>query len=76
MPQKTRSELETLSFEIAKGCLGCNELTHVAIRRLHPEGSGPNWEPVKFFPRLPPIADGEARHAIAVLTGRYALADE
>jgi hypothetical protein len=76
MEQKSRSELEALSLESAKRQLGCRDLTHVPIRRLYPEGSGPNWEPAKFVPTLPKIADGYARKAIAALTGRYALANE
>ena len=76
MPEKTRYALEALSLDSAKRHLGCRALTHVLIRRLYPEGSGPNWEPAKFVPTLPDIANGYARKAIAALTGRYALADE
>ncbi len=50
------------------------ELVHVKIRRLHPAGSGPNWEVAEFVPPLPPIAERMARIASSVLTGTYALA--
>lgn len=76
MEQKSRPELESLSLKVTKQQLGCHETKHVTIRRLYTKGSGPNWEPDKFDPPLPPIADDIARKAIAALTACYALADE
>jgi hypothetical protein len=76
MEQKSRNELDALSLEVAKRQIGCRGTERVTIRRLPPNGSGPNWAPDKFYPPLPDIADGEARDAIANLTGRYALADD
>jgi hypothetical protein len=75
MEWKSREELEALPLEVTKRQLGCKDTRQVTVRRLHPTGSGPNWEPDKFEPPLAPIAEQEAREAIAGLTGSYALVD-
>ena len=74
MPEKSRAFLEAESLRVAKSCLGCGDLTAVKIARVDPPGSGPNWRPVAFEPPLPPLAENEARQAIAPLTGTYSLA--
>jgi hypothetical protein len=76
MSEMTRAFLEAESLRMAKSCLGCGDLTAVKIERLDPPGSGPNWRPSAFEPALPPLAEQEARQAIAALTGKYALAKE
>ena len=73
MPEKTRDFLEAECLRVAKGAIGCSHLTAVKIARVHPPGSGPNWRPDEFVPELPPMAELEAREAIAPLTGTYAL---
>jgi hypothetical protein len=73
MPEMSREFLEAESLRAAKGALGCGNLQKVKIARARPPGSGPNWYPAEFIPPLPPIAEKEARLAIAPLTGKYAL---
>jgi hypothetical protein len=73
MPEMTREFLEAESLRVARGALGCGDLQAVKIARADPPGSGPNWYPSEFIPPLPPIAEKEARLAIAPLTGQYAL---
>ena len=72
MTKESRDFLEAESLRVAKRVLGCKHLTAVKIARVHPPGSGPNWCPVEFKPPLPPMAEAEARKAIASLTGKYA----
>ena len=73
MTKESRDFLEAESLRVAKRVLGCKHLTAVKIARVHPPGIGPNWHPVEFIPPLPPMAEAEARKAIASLTGKYAL---
>ena len=73
MTKESRYFLEAESLRVAKRVLGYKHLTAVKIARVHPPGSGPNWYPVEFIPPLPPMAEAEARKAIASLTGKYAL---
>jgi hypothetical protein len=73
MPEMTRNFLEAECLRVARGALGCNDLQAVKIARADIAGSGPNWYPSEFVPTLPPLAEKEARLAIAPLTGRYAL---
>jgi hypothetical protein len=77
------TEMETKSAEwlVAESLRVANqqievrgELREVKIRRLHPTGTGPNWEPYEFVPPQPPIAERAALDAISRLTGTYALA--
>jgi len=73
MPEMAREFLEAESLRVARKALGCGELQAVRIARVDPPGSGPNWYAVEFVPALPPVAEKEARFAIAPLTGKYAL---
>jgi len=73
MPEMSREFLEEESLRVARLRLGCGDLQAVKIARVTPPGSGPNWYPVEFIPKLPPVAETEARRAILKLTGQYAL---
>ncbi|MBX9826379.1 MAG: hypothetical protein K2Y27_15485 [Xanthobacteraceae bacterium] len=73
MPQKTQAWLEAKALEIARREMGCRELAAVRIKRILPEGSGPNWQVAAFEPPLPPAAETFALEAIALLRGTYAL---
>jgi hypothetical protein len=73
MPEMSRQFLEAEALRIARTQLGCGDLQAVKIARVHPPGGGPNWYVEKFIPSLPPVAEKEARDAIARLSGKYAL---
>src|SRR5215211_1338993 len=61
----SRAWLEAECLRVTRKQLGCNGTQAVTIRRLHPKGSGPNWEPQKFRPSLDKVAEHYARKALA-----------
>ena len=76
MPEMSRAFLEAKCLKVARAALGCSDLTAVKIERADPLGSAPNWCVKEFIPRLPPLAEKEAREKVLPLMGRYALARE
>jgi hypothetical protein len=64
MPKKSREFLETECVRIANGQIGGRGTERVTIKRVFPNGSGPNWDVGDIQPQLPTIADKEVRDAI------------
>jgi hypothetical protein len=73
--QKTRAFIEAECLKAASAQNLCRELKHVKIRRLFPNGTGPNWEPAEFEPPLSTVGACVAQKAISSLHDSYALAD-
>jgi hypothetical protein len=76
MPTKSREWLEAECVKLARRVLGGSEIQYVAIRRLHPKGTGPNWKVADIVPQPSPLVSDEVRDELARLTGTYALEDE
>ena len=71
----SRAWLEAECLRVTRKQLGCSGTQAVTIRRLHPKGSGPNWEPQQFRPPLDKVAEHYARRALAELSEMYAWSD-
>jgi hypothetical protein len=76
MPTKSREWLEAECVKLARRALGGSEIQYVAIRRLHPKGTEPNWKVADIVPQPSPLVSDEVRDELARLTGTYALEDD
>src|SRR5205823_11225567 len=63
----SRASLEAECLRVTRKQQGCRGTHAVTIKRLHPEGSGPNWEPQQIYPALDKVAEHYARRALAEL---------
>ena len=62
-----------MCVSIIRDQAACRDVKDVVIRRLHPQGTGPNWEVERFEPPLPTSSEEIARHVIARLQDEVAL---
>jgi hypothetical protein len=69
----SRSVIEAMCLSIVRDQVACRDLKRVAIRRLHPEGHGPNWEVDRFEPPLPTTSEDIARHVLKRLQNEVTL---
>jgi hypothetical protein len=76
MPTKSRAWIEAECLKLARRCLGGGEIQYVAIRRLRPKGTRPNWKVADIVPQPSLLISGEVRAVLAHLTGTDALEDE
>lgn len=76
MPAKTRDWIEAECLKLARQTVGGSEIQRVTIRRLRPNGSGPNWKVADIIPQPTLLVSTQVRAALAHLTGTYALEDE
>ena len=53
----SRASLEAECLRVTRKQQGCRGTHAVTIKRLHPESSGPNWEPQQFYPPLDKVAE-------------------
>lgn len=73
---RSKGILEQECLKAARFRTECRAIERITIRRLRPQGSGPNWEPAEFHPLPTRPAEMAARHAIVRLQGTYELAKE
>lgn len=76
MPAKTRDWIEAECLRLARQTVGGGEIQRVTIRRLRPNGSGPNWKVADIIPQPTLLVSSQVRGALAHLTGTYALQDD
>jgi hypothetical protein len=69
----SRAALEAECLRVTRKQQYCAQTQSVVIRRLRPQGSGPNWEPQQFRPPLGKVAEHHARKALAELAEIYCL---
>jgi hypothetical protein len=69
----SRSVIEAMCVRIVRDQVACRDLKQVVIRRLHPQGNGPNWEVERFEPPMPTTSEDIARHVIKRLQDEVAL---
>jgi hypothetical protein len=70
----SRNVIETMCVSIVrKHLVGWRDIKRVTIRRVHPQGTGPNWEVERFEPALPATTEEAARRLIKGLQDQVAL---
>ena len=69
----SRAVIEAMCVSIVRDQFACRDLRRVVIRRLHPEGTGPNWEVERFEPPLPTTSEDIARHVLKRLQNEVTL---
>jgi hypothetical protein len=70
---RPRAWLEAECVRVLKNQIECRRVQTVKIRRLHPKGAGPSWEPTEFQPPLSLEGESRARESIIRLQALYAL---
>jgi hypothetical protein len=76
MPTNSGDWLEAECLRLAQRVLGAKEIQRVTIRRLHPNGTGPNWKVADIIPQPSLAVSGKIRDRLAPLTSIYALEDD
>ena len=69
----SRSVIEAMCVSIVRDQVACRDLKRVVIRRMHPQGTGVNWEVERFEPPLPTTSEDIARHVIKGLQDEVTL---
>ena len=69
----SRAVIESMCVRIVRDQVACRDVKRVVIRRLHPQGTGPNWEVERFEPPLSTAAEDIALRIIKRLQDQVAL---